>query len=257
MTTGEIVLPNNSLSIVHNRDADAVQIEQEDGLDTTNNLNPAESMTKTPSQYPFNVSPPMYTMSSEDSEDQVLLLAHNEVLRTQNAELQDQVMRLQSQMQSRPSGHVVPSLPSVPSIPPLASNMEASWEKRTQARVRKFCAPNRAGNSLCSWHDGRRERRVHPPRMAPDGFLNCGCTSEEALFEESLARNGVGNYHPGDSVRMDPILRNALLSLLKSRYGYRDGDFEIDPRTGRWVEGEGYEKWERELLHSGQGALRR
>lgn len=204
-------------------------------------------------QYPFNVSPPMYTMSSEDSEDQGSLVAHVEDLKARNAELQDQVMRLQNQLQSRPSGHVVPSLPTVPTIPPLGSNMEASWEKRTQARVRKFCAPNRAGNSLCSWHDTRRERRAHPPRMAPDGFLNCGCTAEEALFEESLARNGVGSYHPGDTVRMDPLLRNALLRLLKSRYGYRDGDFEIDPRTGRWMEGEGHEKWERELHHPGHG----
>ncbi|KLO16127.1 hypothetical protein SCHPADRAFT_914180 [Schizopora paradoxa] len=131
--------------------------------------------------------------------------------------------------------------------------MEASLLKRRQARERKFCAPNRAGNSLCSWHDTRRERRIHPPRMAPNGVLNCGCTTEEALFEESLARNGVGSYHPGDSVRMDPLLRNALLKLLQSRYGYRDGDFEIDPRTGRWVDGESHEKWERELLSAGHG----
>ncbi len=75
-------------------------------------------------------------------------------------------------------------------------------------------------------HDSRRERRQYPPRMAPHGVLNCGCTYEEALFEESLSRHGVGAYLPGDSVRMDPNLRNPLLKLLKQRYGYRDGDFE-------------------------------
>jgi hypothetical protein len=82
--------------------------------------------------------------------------------------------------------------------------------------------------------------------------LNCGCTYEEALFEESLARHSVGSYHPGESVRMvrpltsplavpiliteqDPALRSPLLKLLLWRYGYKDGEFERDPR----VEGEG------------------
>ena len=74
--------------------------------------------------------------------------------------------------------------------------------------------------------------------------MNCGCTYEEALFEESLARHGVGSYHPGESVRMDPALRNPLLQLLQARYGYRDGDFERDPRTGDWVDGEGAARWE-------------
>ena len=40
---------------------------------------------------------------------------------------------------------------------------------------------------------------------------------EEAQFEESLARNGVGAFHPGDYVRMDPALRNPLLKLLEER----------------------------------------
>jgi hypothetical protein len=62
--------------------------------------------------------------------------------------------------------------------------------------------------------------------MAPAGVLNCGCTYEQALFEESLTRQGVGAYQPGESVRMDPALRNPLLALLKRRYNYRDGDFE-------------------------------
>jgi hypothetical protein len=76
--------------------------------------------------------------------------------------------------------------------------------------------------------------------MAPHGTLNCGCSYEEALFEESLSRHGVGAYLPGDSVRMDPNLRNPLLKLLKERYGYKDGDFDrkkiqLDNGSVVWV----------------------
>ncbi|KAF7336926.1 hypothetical protein MVEN_02129000 [Mycena venus] len=124
------------------------------------------------------------------------------------------------------------------------SSFESSWNARTDARIRQFCAINRAGNALCAWHDARRERRVHPPRMAPVGYLNCGCTYEEALFEESLARHHVGSYLPGETVRMDPALRNPLLKLLQERYEYQDGDFERDPRTGDWIAGEGPAFWE-------------
>ncbi|KDQ10280.1 hypothetical protein BOTBODRAFT_76400, partial [Botryobasidium botryosum FD-172 SS1] len=123
-------------------------------------------------------------------------------------------------------------------------SFQASWQSRTNARVKKFCSLNRAGNALCAWHDSRRERRSYPPRMAPPGHLNCGCTYEQALFEESLSRNHVGSYHPGETVRMDPALRNPLLKLLQWRYGYRDGDFERDPVTGLWIEGEGEAVWE-------------
>ncbi|TFY57620.1 hypothetical protein EVG20_g8468 [Dentipellis fragilis] len=84
--------------------------------------------------------------------------------------------------------------------------------------------------------------------MAPPGHLNCGCTYEEALFEESLARHGVGSYHPGENVRMDPALRNPLLKLLQQRFGYKDGDFERDSVSGLWVEGEGHAPWEAKVL---------
>jgi hypothetical protein len=147
------------------------------------------------------------------------------------------------QMGIHPSG--------LPSPAPNPSNMDAfqeSWNVRTNARIRTFCSLNRAGNALCAWHDSRRERRAYPPRMAPPGYLNCGCTYDEALFEESLARHGVGSYHPGETVRMDPALRNPLLRLLKQRYGYKDGDFERDPTTGTWVEGEGPAFWETRAL---------
>ena len=92
--------------------------------------------------------------------------------------------------------------------------------------------------------------------MAPPGTLNCGCTQAEALFEESLSRHGVGSYLPGDNVRMDPALRNPLLRLLETRYGYRDGDFERDPVTGQWMENEGPERWEAELQRNGGKAHR-
>jgi len=120
------------------------------------------------------------------------------------------------------------------------AQFKASWKARTEARIKTLCALNRAGNALCAWHDSRRERRQYPPRMAPAGVLNCGCTYEQALFEESLTRHKVGAYQPGESVRMDPALRNPLLDLLQKRYGYRDGDFErirVDAGDGEdtWV----------------------
>ena len=122
---------------------------------------------------------------------------------------------------------------------------QSSWRVRTEARKRIYCSLNRAGNALCAWHDSRRERRAFPPRNAPPGYLNCGCTYEEALFEESLARHGVGSYLPGDTVRMDPALRNPLLKLLERRYKYKDGDFELDPTSLTWVEGESPAVWEK------------
>ncbi|EPQ53444.1 hypothetical protein GLOTRDRAFT_45094 [Gloeophyllum trabeum ATCC 11539] len=147
-------------------------------------------------------------------------------------------------------------LPSPVTTPVRSAAFQAEWKARTEARVRIFCSLNRAGNALCAWHDSRRERRTYPPRMAPAGYLNCGCTYEEALFEESLARHGVGSYHPGESVRMDPALRNPLLKLLERRYGYRDGDFERDPITGNWIEGEGAKPWEEKVM-AGVSASRR
>lgn len=143
-----------------------------------------------------------------------------------------------------------------PASLPITEEFRASWDARTNARVKRFCTMNRAGNSLCAWHDSRRERRQYPARHAPPGVLNCGCTYEQALFEESLSRHGVGSYHPGDSVRMDPALRNPLLKLLEERYGYRDGDFERDPRTGSWKDDEGHDKWE-SLLAAGPGKSRK
>ncbi|KAJ7749313.1 hypothetical protein DFH07DRAFT_923213 [Mycena maculata] len=155
----------------------------------------------------------------------------------------EQIKALESASPSTRRG----GLPSPLATPPANPAFQAQWNARTDARIRQFCALNRAGNALCAWHDSRRERRVHPPRMAPHGVLNCGCTYEEALFEESLARHNVGSYLPGETVRMDPALRNPLLKLLQTRYGYRDGDFERDPHTGDWVPGEGPATWEQQI----------
>ncbi|KAI0777283.1 hypothetical protein BD413DRAFT_609671 [Trametes elegans] len=147
-------------------------------------------------------------------------------------------------------------LPSPMNTPQATPTFDQEWHARTEARKKLLCSLNRAGNALCAWHDSRRERRAYPPRMAPPGHLNCGCTYEEALFEESLARHHVGSYLPGESVRMDPALRNPLLKLLQRRYGYRDGDFERDPVTGGWVNDEGAAKWEQKLA-SGASYSRR
>jgi hypothetical protein len=140
--------------------------------------------------------------------------------------------------------------------PPHSSSFQSGWKARTEARKKLFCSLNRAGNALCAWHDSRRERRAYPPRNAPPGFLNCGCSYEEALFEESLSRHGVGSYHPGETVRMDPALRNPLLALLQKRYGYKDGDFEHDPLTEEWHDGESPSLWEQKIL-TGQAVRRR
>jgi len=140
------------------------------------------------------------------------------------------------------------------SAPRHSTAFMTSWAARTEARKKYFCSLNRAGNALCSWHDSRRERRVYPPRNAPPGVLNCGCTFDQALFEDSLSRHGVGSYNPGEAVRMDPSLRNALLKLLEERYGYKDGDFEHNPHTERWDDDESPAAWEKKAQN---GPVRR
>ncbi|KDQ60256.1 hypothetical protein JAAARDRAFT_600587 [Jaapia argillacea MUCL 33604] len=155
------------------------------------------------------------------------------------------------------TAHSSPSSSTGAESAPSSPSFEASLRARTDTRIRMFCSLNRAGNALCSWHDSRRERRLYPPRGAPPGYMNCGCTYEEALFEESLARHEVGGYLPGDSVRMDPALRNPLLRLLQQRYGYRDGDFERDPTTGGWVEGEGHQVWEAKARNAAASSARK
>lgn len=177
--------------------------------------------------YPSPLTP------SSDSDDEV----HR--LRRRVRELEIECIRNRNVIDSlrRPGAIGLPTPSSSPSF-------QESWKARTEIRKKMFCSPNRAGNALCSWHDSRRERRTYPPRQAPPGYLNCGCSYEEALFEETLSRNNVGSYHPGETVRMDPALRNPLLKLLENRYGYKDGDFERDPQLDRWIDGESPSSWE-------------
>lgn len=207
-----------------------------------------------PSPRPYmNHSPPRGSYDSTEEEIKILrkkvreLELVNDHSRLRIKELESELARgsptestMSLSRHSPPGSLPSPNTPTPPSI-------HMTWKARTDARIRLFCSLNRAGNALCSWHDSRRERRAYPPRMAPPGCLNCGCTYEEALFEESLSRHGVGSYHPGETVRMDPALRNPLLRLLQQRYGYRDGDFERDPVTGEWLEGEGHMLWEQKL----------
>jgi len=170
--------------------------------------------------------------------------------------VQLRVVELENERQKIMGGDVKPSIGPTPN-PPVDSDFQSSWDKRTDARIKRFCSLNRAGNALCAWHDSRRERRAYPPRMAPPGTLNCGCTYEEALFEESLSRHKVGSYLPGEMVRMDPALRNPLLALLKWRYNYKDGDFERDPLNGKWVDGEGEQVWQQKASTGSAGSSRR
>lgn len=170
---------------------------------------------------PFTPSIPMPSLSHHSRERE---------LEEEIKELQGRIRNLESTLASTPlnNGHSDYSVRdnnhnrfllnnTLFSFNPAIGVPPSDWEARTRARERIFCALNRAGNALCAWHDSRRERRRFPPRMAPPRTLNCGCTYEQALFEESLSRNGVGIYWPGDSVRMDPTLRNALLALLEER----------------------------------------
>ena len=197
---------------------------------------------------------PSIRRSSRPSQDRMdeevrRLRSHIRDLEIANHNANERVKQLQIELAhtaygSYPSASSSGGLPSPPPSSATSISFEEGWQTRTEARRKLFCSLNRAGNALCAWHDSRRERRAHPPRMAPPGHLNCGCTYDEALFEESLARHGVGSYHPGESVRMDPALRNPLLKLLQQRYGYRDGDFERNPLTGDWLDDEGPVKWE-------------
>lgn len=221
-------------------------------------LNSSEQYGSLPRSSPTSLRPRTSRTAHEQYEEEIQHLRRkvreleliNESARLHQKELETE---LANQLPTSPhnhgsfnNGHGLPSPILTPS--PQSSAFQASWKARTDARIRQFCSLNRAGNALCAWHDSRRERRAYPPRMAPPGRLNCGCTYEEALFEESLSRHGVGSYHPGENVRMDPALRNPLLKILQMRYGYRDGDFERDIATGEWVEGEGHAMWEHKAI---------
>ncbi|KAF6757686.1 hypothetical protein DFP72DRAFT_1065478 [Ephemerocybe angulata] len=173
------------------------------------------------SSMPTSYSPDA-TMSSEGASAQQEMRR----LRRRVQELEMELNRSRAAIDTLRSN--VPNSNTLPT-PPHSSSFQSGWKARTEARKKLFCSLNRAGNALCAWHDSRRERRAFPPRNAPPGYLNCGCTYNEALFEESLSRHGVGSYHPGETVRMDPALRNPLLKLLESRYGIQGRGLRARP----------------------------
>ncbi|TFY64589.1 hypothetical protein EVJ58_g2519 [Rhodofomes roseus] len=133
----------------------------------------------------------------------------------------------------------LPSPVPTPTRAALPMALEENWRARTEARRQIFCSVNRAGNALCAWHDSRRERRAYPPRNAPPGVLNCGCTYEEALFEESLSRHGVGSYHPGE-----PATVTATATSTST------------PVTQTWRDGEDAAHWKQKLASGAANARR-
>ncbi|KAG6837477.1 hypothetical protein H0H93_009020 [Arthromyces matolae] len=206
-----------------------------------------QSLRQSGPGYSLPALPTPHSISVED-QLQAELLALRQKLR----EAEVEAARYRAALEESRAQELAHGLPT----PPPTASFQQDWKSRTEVRKKMFCSLNRAGNALCAWHDSRRERRSFPPRNAPPGYLNCGCTCEEALFEESLSRHGIGSYYPGESVRMDPALRNPLLKLLQQRYGYQDGDFERNPTTGDWLKGEGAALWEARA-HSGSTSRRR
>ncbi|EJD35838.1 hypothetical protein AURDEDRAFT_130419 [Auricularia subglabra TFB-10046 SS5] len=117
--------------------------------------------------------------------------------------------------------------------------------RRTEARIKLLFPPGPLGITSCVWHQRHREPPPFAAGMAPQAVLNCGCSMEEGLFEEALMRNSVGSL-AGGQANFEPELRRQLLALLKKRWDYQDGDFEIDRETGDWRASEGPEYWEHE-----------
>jgi len=129
-------------------------------------------------------------------------------------------------------------------------NRPTDLERRSAARTRSFHVNNRVGMRRCAWCHSRRELGPHAPYEAPRDFMNCGCSVEEAKFEDSLASNGIGALEPdrrdNTVVRLSKLLRRPLLELLRRRYGYVDGDFDFDLPNGPWKEDKDADWWEDE-----------
>ncbi|KAG9089166.1 hypothetical protein FRC06_001686, partial [Ceratobasidium sp. 370] len=68
---------------------------------------------------------------------------------------------------------------------------ELEQEKHADARR----TPHQNAVETCAWHAHNGQDSTRPSHMAQPGALKCGCTLQEALFEESLARYGVGSIH--------------------------------------------------------------
>ena len=136
-------------------------------------------------------------------------------------------------------------------VPPLHE-----YVARTRARESSICRDNHVKNAWCAYHN---TARLKAEKQRPERTLSCKCTFEEALLEEELARNGVGSLVvvKGDAekvVRLHPSLRRSLLRLLVERYNYRDGDFDVDPKTGQWKDGQHPESWAEAEVNPGPPA---
>ncbi|KAH7100055.1 hypothetical protein BKA62DRAFT_620530 [Auriculariales sp. MPI-PUGE-AT-0066] len=132
------------------------------------------------------------------------------------------------------------------SLPSFTFHRPPDQGERTTIRTRLVEKLNKNGNRCCAWHETRQEVHAYGPREAPEGIMTCGCTVEQALFEEALAKNSVGALETGRK-RLDPALRNALLELLKRSYDYRDGDLAFDRRTLSWRSGETPAEWSQKV----------
>ena len=129
--------------------------------------------------------------------------------------------------------------------PATAPNtLKRPQDHRQRAERRKMLRKtlNRNGNRNCAWCEPRREPRKYGPRRAPENKMTCGCNFEDALFEETLAWNGVGSMDTTQQ-RLDPKLRHALLVLLKKRYRYQDGDLDFDHDKLEWMSGGNAASW--------------
>ena len=66
---------------------------------------------------------------------------------------------------------------------------------------------------MCAWHDANRTPPLYGPRAAPPGIMSCGCTFEQTLFEETLARNGIGSVFLSKHVNIKELLIKSYKSL--------------------------------------------
>ncbi|KAH7100063.1 hypothetical protein BKA62DRAFT_707465 [Auriculariales sp. MPI-PUGE-AT-0066] len=125
--------------------------------------------------------------------------------------------------------------------PPQMKPSDREYIERSQLREQAICHPNRVGKAYCAWHG---TARIKSNKTPDPGNLSCDCPLKEALFEEALARHGVGSVKTGPE-RVHPDIRRALLQLLEKCFNYRDGDFDVDPATGQWIPGQTPHDWAR------------
>ncbi|KAH7099623.1 hypothetical protein BKA62DRAFT_304345 [Auriculariales sp. MPI-PUGE-AT-0066] len=138
----------------------------------------------------------------------------------------------------------IKSLTSPVMMPSVAFQRPSDHARRAARRLELITKPNRIGNRSCAFHATATPYGI-PAHSAPDGLMNCGCSVNEALLEESLAKNRVGSMAPHG--RLDPELRRSILKLLEDRYDYKDGDLDFDRASLKWREGDDPSSWERKV----------